>query len=280
MRGAAFAQQRLDDGMCLHGSPRHRRTGAPVVSDRLEHASKTVSADAPDLRCLPHAGARNAPPERPSEGTPLPRFRSRALLAAALATSSLAAAAPANADLIETDACDDATLTQPFAALGRPAVLQARSRRRRRGLRRRLVVLRRRAPGRRQRAVRRDRRGRRVVVRAPAGGSVTSAPTCVNAAYPSFRFFAKSSGGLLGLAAGPEGRPRLPRPACSGSSRSRSGSVTPSSSWQPVAVDVQPLGGRRGSSSDGEALAVAALHLARLAPGTVDDVYVDPFRRN
>src|SRR5688500_5424451 len=108
-------------------------------------------------------------------------------------------AAPASADLIETGACDDAALSQPFERWNDDALYKL-------------------APG-------GDAEGslagwtcsggaKKVAgsepfaatgaqgassFSIPAGGSVTTAATCVNAAYPSFRFFVKSSGGLLGL---------------------------------------------------------------------------------
>ena len=147
-----------------------------------------------------------------------------ALLTAALALTCLALpAAPAEADLIETGACDDAALSQPFAPWnddrhyklapggdveGPSTAGPSRAARRS-------------SPA----ASRSPRPARPAAVHSrsrPVGRSPRAA-TCVNFDYPSFRFFAKSSGGLLGLAARAEGRPRLPRRACWASSRCRSG---------------------------------------------------------
>jgi len=205
------------------------------------------------------------------------RNRTRALLGATLAIACAAVpAAPAHADLIQTGACDDAALTQPFARWNDDAHYKL-------------------APG-------GDAEGsldgwsfsggaRRVSgsepfaatgrlgsssFSIPAGGSVTTAATCVNADYPSFRFFAKSSGGLLGL---------LPvmtvelvyRDGLLGLVAVPVGTVTPGSSWKPspVMLSLSVVG---AAVAGGEA--PLALRFRSVA-GTwqVDDVFVDPFKR-
>ena len=212
------------------------------------------------------------------EGDKLPqRIRTRALLGAALAIACVAApAAPANAALIETGACDDAALTQPFQRWNDNAFYKL-------------------APG-------GDAEGslegwtlsggaRKVAgsesyaatgrlgassLSIPAGGSVTTAATCVNADHPSFRFFAKSSGGLLGL---------LPvmtvelvyRDGLLGLVAVPIGTVAPSSGWKPSPVMLS-LSAVGAAVAGGEApLAVRFTSVS----GTwqVDDVFVDPYKR-
>ncbi len=110
----------------------------------------------------------------------------------------------------------------------------------------------------------------------PAGASVTTAATCVNAAYPSFRFFVKSSGGLLGL---------LPamtvslvyREGLLGLVELPIGTVLPTSSWSPSPSMLT-------ASAVGAAVAGGEVPLAlrfRSLAGTwqIDDVFVDPMRR-
>jgi hypothetical protein len=110
----------------------------------------------------------------------------------------------------------------------------------------------------------------------PAGGSLTSAATCVNAAYPSFRFFYKSSGGLLGLLPTMKvdlvyhdnvlGLVALP-----------AGVVLASGQWKPSAP-MLTLAAVAGLVSNGESpLSVRFTSVA--GTWTVDDVYVDPLQR-
>ena len=111
----------------------------------------------------------------------------------------------------------------------------------------------------------------------PAGGSVTTAATCVNADYPSFRFFAKSSGGLLGLL------PLLKvdlvyRDGLLGLVAVPIGTVVPSSSWKPSAKMLS-LAAVGAAVAGGEApLAIRFTSVA--GTWSVDDVFVDPVRRN
>ena len=167
--------------------------------------------------------------------------------ALALATSAafaLVPAAGASAALIDTSACDGATLTQPFSQFGDDNFYKL-------------------APG-------GDFEGSlsgwtlsggakklaggsagAYSVSIPAGGSVTTAPSCVNAAYPSFRFFTKSANGLLGLVAAAKvdlvyhdnllGLVALP-----------AGVLLPSGQWKPTAP-MLTLSAVAGLVSSGEA---------------------------
>jgi hypothetical protein len=199
-----------------------------------------------------------------------------ALTLAATAALTLLPAAGASAALIDTSDCDGAALSQPFAPWGDQAMYKL-------------------APG-------GDFEGsltgwtlaggaKKVAgsepfdatgaaggsaVSIPAGGSVTSAATCVNAAYPSFRFFYKSSGGLLGLL------PALKvdlvyRDNLLGLVAVPAGVVLPSGKWQP-SLPMLTLSAVAGLVSNGEApLSVRFTSIA--GTWTVDDVFVDPFQR-
>lgn len=111
----------------------------------------------------------------------------------------------------------------------------------------------------------------------PAGGSATSPATCVNAAYPTFRFFSKSSGGLLGLL------PAVKVEVLYGEGLAQivalpAGVALPSSGWIPNAPMLT-------SAAVGAALAGGEAPIAiriTSVSGTwsVDDVFVDPYRRS
>jgi hypothetical protein len=204
-----------------------------------------------------------------------PKRRTRWLAGAAVALCALAPAAPADADLIETGACDDAALSHPFASFGDNNWYKL-------------------APG-------GDFEGEhgwklsggaRLVsgsstfgatgeagssaVSIPAGGSVTSPATCVNFAYPTLRFFSKSSGGLLGLlpvvkvdVLYGEGLAKiLPLPA---------GTALPGGRWQPTlpGVTLSAVGATLNGGEAPIAIRISSL----FGTWTVDDVFVDPTRR-
>jgi hypothetical protein len=201
----------------------------------------------------------------------------RALTAAVLAGASALAVAPsAQASLVETAACDDAPLSRPFARWGDLAHYKL-------------------APG---GDIEGDLAGwtlaggaRRVAggepwnvtgvqgrqaLSLPAGASVTTPATCVNAAYPTIRFFARSSGGLLGLL------PLLKvdlvyRDGALGLVSVPAGTVVPNGSWQPT-LPMLTLSAVGAAVAGGEApLAIRFTSVS----GTwqVDDVFVDPWRR-
>ena len=204
-----------------------------------------------------------------------PARRSRWIAGAAAALCALAPAAAAQADLVETGACDGAALSHPFAQFGDTAWYKL-------------------APGGDFEGSHgwKLAGGARVVAGSepfaatgttgsaalsiPAGGSATSPVTCVNAAYPTFRFFSKTSGGLLGLV--PlvkvevlygEGLTKIvPLPA---------GLALPSARWQPnLPMLTSSLVG--ATLAGGEA-PIAIRITSLLGTWTVDDVFVDPTRR-
>ena len=200
------------------------------------------------------------------------------LLKVVATTAAIAAVPVATADaaLIETGACDGAALTQPFAPWGDSALYKL-------------------APG-------GDfegahgwtlRGGASTVsgsepfaatgqagassVRLPAGASVTSPGTCVNAAYPSFRLFAKSSSGLLGLLPALKAEV-LYRDGLLGIIPVPAGVVTPSAAWSPTGVQLT-LSALGAAVAGGEA--PISIRLTSLAgTWTVDDVFVDPYARH
>jgi hypothetical protein len=198
------------------------------------------------------------------------------LIRTALVAAALAAlpAGTAHAALIETAPCDDSALSKAFARWGDPALYKL-------------------APGGDFEADGFSLAGNaRVVsgsepydvtgtdgsksVELRPGGSVTLGDTCMNAGNPTFRFFSKSSGGLLGLIPAMkaevlyrDGALRLiPVPT---------GVVLPSKNWQP-SLHQLTLSIVGGLLSDGAA--PVAIRLTSIA-GTwsVDDVLVDPYRR-
>ena len=204
--------------------------------------------------------------------------RLRLSLCAAAAVACVAVpAAPAGAALVETSACDDAALTQPFARWGDNAFYKLAPDGDAEGALTGWTL----AGGAKRVAgsepfAATGRLGSSSLS-IPAGGSVTTAATCVNAAYPTFRFFARSSGGLLGLLPamtvslvyrdGPLGLVEVPI-----------GTVVPTSSWRQTMVMLTGSA-VAAAVTDGEApLAVRFRSLA----GTwqVDDVFVDPYRRS
>ena len=178
-------------------------------------------------------------------------------------------AGPANAELLEADLCDDATLTQPFAPWGDNASYKL-------------------APGgdfegsldgwKFTGGASRVAGGRDSAysVRIPAGGSVTTPATCVNLAYPTFRFFSKSSGGLLGLVPAMKVEVLyrdsllriLPLPL---------GVGLPSAKFQPSVTMLtgSVLAGVLNDGGDFVGIRFTSL----LGTWNVDDVYVDPFAR-
>ena len=205
------------------------------------------------------------------------RLRTKGLLTAAVAAAvALVPAAGASASLIETSACDGATLTKPFTPwndsnnyklapggdvegsldgwtfTGGAKVVAGGS----------------------PFAATGERSASAISI--PAGGTVTTDATCVNAAYPSFRFFAKSSGGLLGLL------PTLKvdlvfRDNVLGLVALPAGVVGPKSSWGPSPA-MWTLAAVGGLVSNGET-PLAIRFTSVLGTWQVDDVFVDPFAR-
>jgi hypothetical protein len=208
----------------------------------------------------------------------LTRFRATGVLTlAAAALFALLPAAGASADLIETSACDNAPLTQAFAQFGDDNLYKL-------------------APG-------GDMEGslagwtlsggaKKVAgsepfaatgevgsssVSIPAGGSVTTAPSCVNAAYPSYRFFYKSSGGLLGLV--PAIKVDLVYRNGLGSLIALPlGIVLPSGKWHQSAAQLTlaPIEAALAGGESGLSIRFTAV----AGTWTIDDVFVDPHCRN
>lgn len=103
----------------------------------------------------------------------------------------------------------------------------------------------------------------------PAGASAESPPTCVNAAYPTFRLFARNSALLSTVVAQVVyddpivGRVALPV-----------GAVALSKSWQP-SLPMLTASAIQGVLKNGVAQ-VSLRFTAALGGSTIDDVYVDP----
>ncbi len=213
-----------------------------------------------------------------TEGEPLPnRMTLRAIVTGALASAALAAPAAADAALVETGACDDAALSRPFARWNDDANYKLVPGGDAEGLLAgwSLVGGARTVAGSEPFAATGVLGARSFSI--PAGGSATSAATCVNADHPTFRFFAKSSGGLLGL---------LPvlkvdlvyRDGLLGLVALPIGTVVPTSSWKPSPV-MFSLSAVGAAVAGGEA--PLSLRFTSVS-GTwqVDDVFVDPYKRN
>ena len=196
------------------------------------------------------------------------RFRSRVGLVMLAAVALLIPAGSASAALVDTSLCDGAQLSQPFAAYGDQNFYKL-------------------APG-------GDFEGSlsgwsvngaRVVsggsdsahaLQLGPGASATTAPFCVNAANPSYRFFSRSSGGLLGL---------LPvmnvslvyRDGLLGLVALPLGVAVPTSSWAPSPVELT-LAALPAALANGD-VPLSLRFRAIAGTWTVDDVFVDPWNR-
>jgi hypothetical protein len=110
----------------------------------------------------------------------------------------------------------------------------------------------------------------------PSGGSVTSAPMCVAAHSPFFRFQARNTGfgGALKVEV-----LYLDGPKFTG--EREVGYVTAGSTWQPTQrlSLSQGIMGVNGSSTSQATVAFRFTPVGAGARWQVDDVYVDPFRR-
>lgn len=107
----------------------------------------------------------------------------------------------------------------------------------------------------------------------PAGASALSAPTCVNAGAPTFRFFARSTGGLLPLMAVNV----VYESALGGLLDLPVGVVTPTSSWQPSSIMLTGSA-LPAAVSDGDT-PMQLRFTALSGSWQVDDVFVDPYAR-
>jgi hypothetical protein len=106
----------------------------------------------------------------------------------------------------------------------------------------------------------------------PAGASVTTPFTCVNAAYPSFRLFAKN-GSLLSTIV-PQVVYKLP---LLGNVALPIGAIALSPNWSP-SLPLLTASLVTGLLNGGTAQ-VALKFTAALGPSTVDSIYVDPMMR-
>jgi hypothetical protein len=185
---------------------------------------------------------------------------------AALATLSALAvfAGPAQAALIETGNCDGSALTQRFASYGDNSWYKL-------------------GPGGDFESAAHGwtlRNGARVgsgVLTLPAGASATMPATCVNAAHPKYRFFSKSSGGLLGLILPVMTVELVYHDNLLGLVGLPLGVGLPSKSFRP-SLPMVTLAEVASLVDDGEAN--LSLRFTSIA-GTwsVDDVYVDPWNK-
>jgi hypothetical protein len=110
----------------------------------------------------------------------------------------------------------------------------------------------------------------------PSGGSVTTAPMCVGAHSPFFRFQARNTGaaGTLKVEV-----LYLDGPKFTG--ERETGSVTAGSTWTPTQrlSLSQGIMGVNGNSASQATIAFRFTPVGAGARWQVDDVYVDPFRR-
>ena len=107
----------------------------------------------------------------------------------------------------------------------------------------------------------------------PAGASVTTPFTCVNAAYPSFRLFAKNDSLLSTIV--PQVVYKLP---LLGNVALPIGAAALSPNWSPT-LPLLTASLVTGVLSGGTA-EVALKFTAALGPSEVDDIYVDPLMRH
>jgi hypothetical protein len=194
------------------------------------------------------------------------------LTLAAAAAFAVLPAAGASADLINTSDCDGAALSQPFAAWGDSAQYKLLPGGNFEGsldgytLHGNAKVVsgnEQFGPGAKSLSI-------------PAGSSVLTAATCVNSANPTYRFFYKSQGGLLGLLpvmtvslvyeSGLLGIVELPL-----------GVVLPSGKWAPSGKQLT-LASLGSLVADGS-VPLALRFTSVAGTWTVDDVYVDPVSR-
>ena len=201
---------------------------------------------------------------------PLPALGSVALSAAALGLSSLPVAS-AQAALVSTGACNEAALSQPFARWGDTNSYELVPQGNFEGSLSQWTL-----SGKAARAPESEPYGvtgeaGHYSLALPAGASAQSPYTCVNASYPSFRFFARN-GSLLSTvlvqvvyktALGPVALPL--------------GAVALSSSWQPTLPML--TGSVVGGLLSGGTAQVALRFTALTGESRIDDIYIDPRMR-
>jgi hypothetical protein len=196
-------------------------------------------------------------------------FRSRARIVGVLAAGAavaLAAPAASSAALISTGSCDNSTLVQPFAQFGDSAQYK-------------LVPggsFENGAPGWTLKNGAAVVSGNETLAASgahslylPAGASAESAPTCVNAAYPTFRLFARNTNLLSTVAVQVVysdpivGRVALPV-----------GALALGTRWAP-SLPMLTTSAIQAVLKNGEAQ-VSLRFTSLTGSTTIDDVYVDP----
>ena len=199
-------------------------------------------------------------------------WRMRALLAVVGVLFALPTAT-AQAALVEVEACDDATLTTPFQRWGDSASYKQ-------------------APGGDFEGDLADwtlsggartveggepwgvtgRVGSRALA-LPAGASAVTPATCVNAGAPTFRFFARSTGGFLPLLRAD----LLYRDGLFRIVAVPAGIVLPGQAWRPT-LPMLTVSAVAAAVAGGEA-PLAIRFTAMSGSWQIDDVFVDPYSR-
>jgi hypothetical protein len=193
------------------------------------------------------------------------------VLLAVVSAISLLSAAPAQAALVSTGACNEAALSQPFAQWGDTNSYEQVPQGDFEGSLSQWTL-----GGGASRAPESEPYGvtgevGRYSLVLPAGATAQSPYTCVNASYPAFRFFARN-GGLLSTVLvqvvyktvlGPVALPL--------------GAVALSGSWQPTLPML--TGSVVGGLLSGGTAQVALRFTALTGESRIDDIYIDPRMR-
>jgi hypothetical protein len=206
----------------------------------------------------------------PALGGSLSSAGSIALLAAVSAISLLSAA-PAQAALVSTGACNEAALSQPFAQWGDTNSYELVPQGDFEGSLSQWTL-----GGGASRAPESEPYGvtgevGHYSLALPAGATAQSPYTCVNASYPSFRFFARNEGLLSTVVVqvvyktvlGPVALPL--------------GAVALSGTWQPTLPML--TGSVVGGLLSGGTAQVALRFTALTGESRIDDIYIDPRMR-
>jgi hypothetical protein len=185
------------------------------------------------------------------------------LTAAAFAALAVAATASSQAAVIDTSACDGAPLSEPFAQWGDTNLYK-------------LVadgdfasgVAGWTLSGGAQLVAGGETAGSSSLL-LPAGASAQSPFTCVDAAYPTLRFFARNAGAvssvLVQLVYETSSGAQVVLPA---------GAVTPSGSWQPTPPMLTDSA--VAAALSGGVAEVSLRFTALLGAAQIDDIYIDP----
>jgi hypothetical protein len=192
-------------------------------------------------------------------------------LLAAVSVLTLLSAAPAQAALVSTGACNEAALSQPFAQWGDTNSYELVPQGDFEGSLSQWTL-----GGGASRAPESEPYGvtgevGHYSLALPAGASAQSPYTCVNASYPSFRFFARNEGLLSTVLVqvvyktvlGPVALPL--------------GAVALSSTWQPTLPML--TGSVVGGLLSGGTAQVALRFTALTGESRIDDIFIDPRMR-